>query len=271
MVRDYQEERMAKYRPIYTKIWRDPDFQELETDGKLIFVYLCTNESVTESGIYPITAKTISNDTDIPRDRVDEILNGGIKNIVYDPENHYVFVRKAIRYHPIGGKPDNRSKAISTDYQHSLITPLWQEFVKEYPELADLLQALHQPLANPLEGESQPLANPLPTPSANPNPILIPNPIPNLNLKEKSKKYGEFLNVLLTSEEYRKLEDKFNTSLPEMIEALSLGIERKGYKYRSHYAAILSWHRKSEKESKAADERVQQNRRVPTEYSEPYD
>jgi len=79
--------------------------------------------------------------------------------------------------------------------------------------------------------------------------------------------YGEFKNVLLTDGEYKKLEDRFNTSLSGMIETLSLGIASKGYKYKSHYAAILSWHRKEEKDG----ERVQQNRRVPDKYTEPPD
>ncbi len=56
-------------------------------------------------------------------------------------------------------------------------------------------------------------------------------------------KYGEFLNVLLSDEEYRKLEVRFGGTLKDRIEKLSCGIESKGYKYSSHYATILSWSR----------------------------
>ncbi|MBA7575651.1 hypothetical protein ES708_17484 [subsurface metagenome] len=39
------------------------------------------------------------------------------------------------------------------------------------------------------------------------------------------KQYGEFNNVLLTDEEYQKLKDRFGVKVPDMIEALSQGIE----------------------------------------------
>ncbi len=66
--------------------------------------------------------------------------------------------------------------------------------------------------------------------------------------KIPKKAYGEFTNVLLTEQEYRKLEDKFGAGVSDRIEALSLGIESKGYKYKSHYATILSWEQKDRKE-----------------------
>ena len=63
------------------------------------------------------------------------------------------------------------------------------------------------------------------------------------------KRYGEFNNVLLSDDEYRKLQDKFGAKVPDMIEALSTGIESHGYKYQSHYATILNWKRRDEKQN----------------------
>jgi len=60
---------------------------------------------------------------------------------------------------------------------------------------------------------------------------------------------GQFDNIKLTTSEYDKLIERF--TLPgtmERIEALSIGIESKGYKYKSHYAAILAWERRDTKE-----------------------
>lgn len=66
--------------------------------------------------------------------------------------------------------------------------------------------------------------------------------------KDKTKhKYGEFKNVLLTDEEVEKLKAKF-TDWEERIETLSTGIELKGYKYKSHYLAILKWAKSDEKQ-----------------------
>ena len=61
--------------------------------------------------------------------------------------------------------------------------------------------------------------------------------------KLTKKAYGEFENVLLTDEEYNKLQNQF-TDLAQRIERLSLYIESKGAKYKSHYATLLSWARK---------------------------
>lgn len=66
-------------------------------------------------------------------------------------------------------------------------------------------------------------------------------------------KYGEFENVLLSDDEYKKLRDRYPTSFKDYIEKLSLYIASKGAKYKSHYATILNWIRRdSEKESNAA-------------------
>lgn len=69
------------------------------------------------------------------------------------------------------------------------------------------------------------------------------------NIKENNKKksYGEFDNVLLTDEEYAKL-DKSN--LLSYIEILSSYIASKGKKYKSHYATILSWSRRDKVKEK---------------------
>ena len=64
--------------------------------------------------------------------------------------------------------------------------------------------------------------------------------------KEIKKKYGEFKNVLLTEEEYHKLE---KSNLLPYIEKLSSYIASKGKKYKSHYATILNWSRSDKKES----------------------
>ena len=61
--------------------------------------------------------------------------------------------------------------------------------------------------------------------------------------------YGEFKNVLLTTEEYNKLFNQLGfEDTQKLIEKLSSGIEAKGYKYKSHYAALLNWHRRDQTE-----------------------
>jgi len=45
----------------------------------------------------------------------------------------------------------------------------------------------------------------------------------------------------LTKDEIAKLKEKFPQNYERRIEALSEGIELKGYKYKNHYLAILKW------------------------------
>jgi len=61
--------------------------------------------------------------------------------------------------------------------------------------------------------------------------------------------HGEFNNVLLTDDQYKQIIIKFGEIVAlEWVEELSGSIESKGYKSKSHYAAILSWARRRERE-----------------------
>jgi hypothetical protein len=130
---------MSGYRPIYKRVWKDPDFQELTPNDKLLFLYLCTNESTSESGIYPITPRTVANETGVDIADVEQrFSNGFYKNVVFDRDTKLLFVRKLRRYNP-GGRPDLIEKSILNDYAVYDSVLLWQEFIKEYPEFKQLL------------------------------------------------------------------------------------------------------------------------------------
>ena len=75
---------------------------------------------------------------------------------------------------------------------------------------------------------------------------------PKKRKEDIKHKYGTFNNVLLTDDEYKKLQDKF-TDLGERIERLSLYISSSGKSYKSHYATILSWAKKDETEKPKND------------------
>ena len=67
----------------------------------------------------------------------------------------------------------------------------------------------------------------------------------NTNIK---REYGEFKNVLLTDDEYKKIEEKNALS---QIENLSSYMASIGKKYKDHYATILNWDRRDkQKENK---------------------
>lgn len=78
-------------------------------------------------------------------------------------------------------------------------------------------------------------------------PVCPPGGYPEEEKPKKKKpakhKYGEYRNVLLTDEELDKLKTRF-PDWEDRIENLSLYIESKGARYKSHYATILSWARR---------------------------
>ena len=74
--------------------------------------------------------------------------------------------------------------------------------------------------------------------------VVEDNISPASPTKPTKHKYGEFKNVLLTDDEVVKLQEKFPHDWTQRIENLSEGIARKGYKYKSHYLAILNWAKK---------------------------
>ena len=74
----------------------------------------------------------------------------------------------------------------------------------------------------------------------------------------KKKKFGEFKNVLLTEDEFFRLEAECGPMLSSVIEYLSTYIEMKGYKAKSHYLAIKKWVISAVKEQQLKDERLKQ-------------
>ena len=91
-------------------------------------------------------------------------------------------------------------------------------------------------------------------------PVVPPDGYPEKEKPKKKKpvkhKYGEYSNVLLTDEELDKLKSKF-PDWKERIENLSLYIESKGARYKSHYATILNWARREYPGAQKIDSRGQ--------------
>lgn len=85
--------------------------------------------------------------------------------------------------------------------------------------------------------------------------------------RAKNKLYGQFNNVELTEDEKRKLIEKFGEQgFNDRVENMSLAIESNGYKYKSHYAAILNWDRKDKKRNGTHKSSVG---KTPTIYTDP--
>lgn len=66
----------------------------------------------------------------------------------------------------------------------------------------------------------------------------------NADSKPARHKYGQYQNVLLSDEDYAKLQAEFPDDFMERIERLSEYIASSGKKYKDHLATIRSWARK---------------------------
>lgn len=177
---------MPKYRPVYTKIWKDKDFLNAGKDSKLLFFYLITNESNNNSGIYEIPIKTISMETGIPSSTVGQLLtNGSIKNIDYDLENEVVFVTNSRKYSP-GGNPAQVEKGIISEFKQNSKTFLWESFLELNPQFKEIFSTVGQRLVN----RSLPLPLPLPLPLD--SKVLLNNKPLKM---EKEKEVLEYLNL----------------------------------------------------------------------------
>lgn len=70
----------------------------------------------------------------------------------------------------------------------------------------------------------------------------------DISIEISKKKYGEFVNVMLTGEEYEKLVDSLgDIGAGEYIERLSAYLAQNDRRYKSHYATMLNWWRKDGK------------------------
>jgi len=82
---------MANYRQIHTKIWRDNWFLELDTDEKLLFIYLFSNDNSNLAGIYELNERIIQLETGLDKNRITGILSrfARDKNVFYQTRSKY--------------------------------------------------------------------------------------------------------------------------------------------------------------------------------------
>lgn len=111
-----------------------------------------------------------------------------------------------------------------------------KEISEKRSKIGALGGAVSKPKAKGKQKVSKTKANDKQTVSSNTNTNTNTNTIKNI--------YGVRENVLLTEEEHKKVID---AGLEELIDELSLYIDSKGAKYKSHYSTILAWARRRDK------------------------
>lgn len=132
------------------------------------------------------------------------------------------------------------------------LTPLYHHRGQEPPSRPDI--TFFHPIVNmpenPVSGPDNPVSS---------EETIVSDP-DNTQTKERKKEsktkesiqkkyFGEFKNVILSEEELNKLKTRFPSGDAERrIERLSAYLASKGTKYKNHYAVILSWAQKEERQ-----------------------
>ena len=101
---------MALYRQIFIDFWRDPKVtEEMSAEDRYVLLYLLTNPSTTQIGIYMITKRQMAFDLGYSTESVGAILNRfehGLGLIRYNPDTREIAIKNWGKYNlKRGGKP----------------------------------------------------------------------------------------------------------------------------------------------------------------------
>ena len=125
---------MATYRPVRSSFWNDPFIEKLSPEAKLVFLFLFTNPSTTESGIYQISPHKIAEYTGIKENICVKILTEDLKGkVTYDSDFYTVFVHAFLKNHGTG-RPDLLLKSILSNAKDFRSEKCWTAFVSQYRE-----------------------------------------------------------------------------------------------------------------------------------------
>lgn len=141
---------MADFRQIHTRIWKDAWFMDLDTEDKLLFIYLFSNERASVAGIYELSMKVIIFESGLTRERITAALDRfrQARKVFY--ENGIVWVVNLRKYNAnaspkvssriksdVASIPDCHLKKTYLDFYNGRDTTTTPEYTVSipYPEL----------------------------------------------------------------------------------------------------------------------------------------
>lgn len=209
---------MAIYRNISMSFWSDTKVvDEFSPEDKYFMLYCLTNQYTNLCGCYEISIKQIVRDTGYNEETITKLLdrfNKKYRIIKYNNENKELYIINWFKYN--WTKSEKLNKPLLEEIKKIKTI----EYKKELTELYNKRDTVSIPYRYPIDTTVS---------------VSVTDTVTDTDI------YGEFKNVKLTKEEYKKLEEK---KLLPFIEQLSSYIASSGKKYKSHYATILNWSRK---------------------------
>ena len=121
---------MASYRPVNCDFWSDPDIEKMSPEEKLFYIFLFTNQRTSESEIYGISVKYMSEMINLPTLKINNLLKSlesAYHKITYDHEKEIIFVHSFMKWNQ-RGRPEFIKKSIENDVEKSPSEKLWQKW-----------------------------------------------------------------------------------------------------------------------------------------------
>src|SRR5262245_35911185 len=91
-----------EFTKVSPRLWQSPRFRELQSDAKLVFVYLLTSEHQNSAGCYRLPDGYATADLRWPHDRYrsarDQLVKAGM--IKFDPEESVVLIERWFDHNP---------------------------------------------------------------------------------------------------------------------------------------------------------------------------
>jgi hypothetical protein len=85
-------------RGFASETWNSDEwFQDLDRDRRYLFIYLWTNDHCNQAGLYHITLTTISNETQIAKTELPQLLEGLSPKVVWYPQTNLIWVKNFLK------------------------------------------------------------------------------------------------------------------------------------------------------------------------------
>ncbi len=207
--------------------WQDKWFRELNPVEKLLFLYMCDNCNI--AGIWEVDLEQVAFSIGQAAEPIIDAFEGltrGYESL----DGTHIWLKNFLKHQrnlPLNPSNAAHATIINLLLPHKDLSENILQLLST-DEIKGLTRGLQAPISISI-GKSKGRS------------------ISKSKGEKPKKKYLDF--VYLTNAEYRKLIDKFGEAeAKNKIDCLNNGIGSKGYTYKSHYHAILSWDRKNGKD-----------------------
>lgn len=239
---------MALSRNIQLSFWTDAKvIDDFTPEDRYFFLYLMTNPHTNLCGCYEISKKQMSDETGYTKETIEKLIKRMAEMhqvIRYSNTTKEMLI---INWHKYNWTESSKLR-IALEREIEMIKD--SEFKSYLTEILDGNDTVSIPYAYTMDNSVY--ANTLYTNTLNTNTLnakTLNADAETQNTKPKKKKkpikkiYGEYENVKLTDDEYKKLCDEYgDIKAGECITYLDEYMERKGnYKANSHYLCIRKW------------------------------